>query len=692
MTDFASSIGKTCCAALTSLCIFATAAVSPSSANSRPDPMGLTELSLEELLNIEVTSVSKKSQSLSEAAAAVFVITQDDIRRSGATNIPEALRMAPGVQVARLDSNKWAVSVRGFNGYFANKLLVLMDGRTLYTPSFSGVLWEKQDTVMEDIERIEVIRGPGATLWGANAVNGVINIITKSAKDTQGLLLSIGGGTEERAFGTLRYGGTFADGQSHYRVYGKYFDRDGSIDQAGNDNDDEWQMGRGGFRLDWNATDDDSVILVGNIFDGDGNEIVNRKSLTPPHNSSVASAQDMDGGDLLTRWERNLEEGSELSLQLYYDHSEKNTFIYEFKQDIIDVDFQHRFPLVERHDIIWGLGYRFYSDKLNETLTAQFNPERRDLNFYSGFIQDDISLIPEQLRLTLGSKVEHNDLSGFEIQPNIRLLWLPDKHSSLWASVSRAVRTPSRVEQDLVLVQDITGVGEPLNPFPVPIVTMLNGNRDFDSEELLAYEIGYRLQLNPQFGIDTTVFYNEYDKLRSPRLGSPQCSPAGTFPGCFPPLSNSVITPLNLTNEMKGDTHGLEIVGDWRVSPMWHLQAAYTYLKMDLETHNDDPLGVEFVEGQSPNHQASLRSSTDLAHNIELGLWLRYVDRLSNLAINSYVTLDTRLAWWPQEDLELSVIGQNLFDSQHPEFTSEISNIPPLEIQRSVYAQLRWMH
>jgi iron complex outermembrane receptor protein len=692
MLDLSRAISKIGYSALTSLLFMATATISPSGASAQSDPMGLTELSLEELMGIEVTSVSKKSQSLSEAAAAVFVITQDDIRRSGATSIPEALRMVPGVQVARLDSNKWAVSVRGFNGRFANKLLVLMDGRTLYTPSFSGVFWDIQDTVLEDIERIEVIRGPGATLWGANAVNGVINIITKSARDTQGLLLSAGSGTEERGFGTLRYGGTLGDDQGHFRVYGKYFNRDGSVDPSGNDTADEWEMGRGGFRLDWNAAERDTVTLQGDLYSGDENETLNSKSITPPHSSIVASDQDVNGGNMLMRWERNLYEDSDLSLQVYYDHNKKKTFIYDIEQDIVDADFQHRFPLGERHDIIWGLGYRFYSDHINETFTIRLDPEDRDLSFYSGFIQDEISLIPEKLRLTLGSKFEHNDLSGFEVQPNIRLLWIQDERRSLWASISRAVRTPSRGEQDSTSIQRITAAGEPPNPFPVPLVTTLNGDKDFDSEELIAYELGYRLQLNPQLGLDLATFYNDYDNLRSTQLGSPRCSPAGTFPGCFPPFSNSVITPLVMGNEATANTYGIEFVGDWRITSQWRLQATYTYLEMEVKTKENDALEEQFVEGQSPNHQASLRSSSDLSHNIKWDFWLRYVDRLPSLDIDSYVTLDTRLAWWPREDLELSIVGQNLLDNQHPEFTSELEDVPPIEIQRSVYAQLRWMH
>ena len=663
----------------------------PSQANDED----LMELSLEDLLDIKVTSVSKKAQSLSEAAAAVFVISQDDIRRSGVTTIPEALRMVPGVQVARIDANKWAISARGFNGRFANKLLVLIDGRSVYTPFFSGVFWDVQDTVLEDIDRIEVIRGPGATLWGANAVNGVINIITKAAANTQGGLVSAGFGTEERGFGTVRYGSKLGD-NAHYRVYAKYFDRDGGVAlDSGDGTADDWHATRAGFRLDWAGTDRDAVTVQGDIYDGDSGETIRILSLQPPFSSIREADQGVSGGNILMRWERTFSELSDLTLQFYYDRTDRDAELLDLTRDTFDIDFQHRFPLMERHDLIWGLGYRYTEDDAPDTFFVSMDPDNRDYRLFSGFVQDDITLVSERLKLILGSKFEHNDYTGFEVQPNARLLWTPDQRHSLWASVARAVRTPSRGEYNARVAGNIVPPGHPLNPAPVPAVTRIVGNDNLDAEELIAYELGYRIQASERLRLDIAAFYNDYDKLIGGNLGAPVCEPSGapveSSPLCVL-FADNILIPIPLDNNLQGKTYGLDLTANWRTTDWWNLQAAYSYLKIDLKT---DQLG-EFFEKQSPNHQISLRSSMDLPHDVELDLWLRYtdnvttLDRFETLDINSYVAFDARLAWRPHKDLELSIVGQNLLDDRHPEFTSELGDIPPTEVERSGYLQLRW--
>lgn len=415
-------------------------------------------LGILDLMNTKVTTVSRKPQQLANAAAAIHVITQEDIRRSGATSIPEVLRLAPGVQVARIDANKWAISIRGFNGRFATKLLVLMDGRSVYSPLFSGVFWDLQDTVLADIERIEVIRGPGAALWGANAVNGVINIITKSSAETIGGHVNFGGGTEERSFATARYGMSLSEA-TNLRVYGKYVDRDAQADAAGNRAHDNWHTTRGGFRLDSQDRDGDLLTFQGDYLDGKRGETAQISQLPTPLDPAVSHSVNLEnpvsGGNLLARWQRNLSATSSFSGQLYYDHATLNAFNTRAKTDTFDLDFQHRFACGSKQDIVWGLGFRFGHDEIDNSFTINFLPAERDSQLYSAFVHDEIALVPEYLSLILGSRFEHNRYSGFEIQPNGRLLWTPDPHHTVWASVSRAVRTPSRGEQDILYRQSV---------------------------------------------------------------------------------------------------------------------------------------------------------------------------------------------------------------------------------------------
>jgi iron complex outermembrane receptor protein len=681
---------------LSVICVFWVAVSSPPGLAKQTeifldDELALTDMTLEELMNLEVTSVSKKTQNLSQAAAAVFVITQEDIRRAGATSIPEVLRMVPGVQVARIDANKWAISVRGFNLRFANKLLVLMDGRTLYTPSFSGVFWDVQDTVMEDIDRIEVIRGPGATLWGANAVNGVINIITKQAVDTQGALVSAGGGSDERGFGLLRYGGDIGKGEAYYRVLAKYFKRDGSVETSGRDTADEWEMTRGGFRLDWTGLEQNAFTFQGDYYSGDEGEIVINKSITPSFNTTSQANQDVEGGHVLGRWENTLSESSNLSLQFYYDRNRRKLSFIETQRDTVDIDFQHRFPLGKRHDVIWGGGYRYSTDDFKNISLVHIDPIGQDIDIFSGFIQDDITLIEDYLRLTLGSKFEHNDFSGFEYQPNTRLLWTPSQGQSLWASISRAVRTPSRAEQDFAVVVSVLGDSDPQNPFPLPLVTTINNNKNSESEELLAYELGYRWQTTSALGLDVALFYNDYDKLLTTRQDNLVCRPAGNLPLCLPPFSTHIEMSTTIINGLEGETFGAEIATNWQPLERWRLQGSYAYLNMHLRSKQAGVGTLDFIEGRSPSHQVSVRSLLTLPHNVDLDLWARYIDSLPTIDVDSYVTLDARVAWNPRKDLELSVTGQNLVDSYHQEFLSELGDIPPTEIKRSVYGQIRWL-
>lgn len=364
----------------------------------------LTEMSIEEVLQLEVTSAAKKPQKLANTAAAIFVLTADDIRRSGATSIPGALRMVPGLQVARIDANKWAITSRGFNGRFANKLLVLIDGRSVYTPSFSGVYWEVQDTLLADVDRIEVIRGPGAALWGANAVNGIISIITKHTRDTQGGLLTAGGGTEERGFGSLRYSTALND-SAFLRIYTKYFNRDGSVDPEGRDTSDAWEMMRLGMRLDWQITDDDDLTVQGDFYQGDAEQMLILPSFSPPFTEQRTTDIDWLGGNLLARWQHRFSDRANLSLQMYYDRTQrKERTLLRENRDTFDLDMQHQFLWGNRHDLIWGLGYRFTTDDFTDSNVIELNPKSRSQHLFNAFVQDDIALVPDRLHLIFGSK------------------------------------------------------------------------------------------------------------------------------------------------------------------------------------------------------------------------------------------------------------------------------------------------
>ncbi len=648
-------------------------------------PHDFTGLSIEELMNIEIISVSKRPQKLSDAAAAVYVITEEDIRRSGVTSIPEALRMVPGVEVARIDANKWAISARGFTDRFANKLLVLVDGRTVYTPLFSGVYWEVQDYVLEDIERIEVIRGPGAALWGANAVNGVINIITKNAKDTQGGLVSSGVGTEERGFGSFRYGGKSGE-NTFYRVYVKYLNRDDFVYEDGHDADDDWDMGRGGFRIDSDISPQDTLTLQGDMYRGElGTRFVTR-SLQPRYYRVINDTEHAAGANLLGRWKRVISDRSDVALQIYYDLLERDSVVFGENRDTFDLDFQHHRLLGDRHNVVWGAGYRFTHDDVDGSFTAHFDPETRDDHLISAFAQDEIALVREKLKLTLGSKFEHNDYSGSEVQPNARLLWNPHEHHTFWTAVSRAIRSPARYEHTAQVVLDVMPPGVAPNLLPYPMVIAPTSDDDFDSEDLLAHEFGYRVLITESLNVDTALFYNKYDDLLTA-----EAQMLTPVPPSSPQYS---LIPLIPDNKMDGETYGTEIAVDYKPLDWWRLQAAYTYT--DIQLHYDgDTRGQIFEEYElrSPQNQVSLRSSMDWPHNVEFDLWARYVDDIpvyEDPEVESYVTLDARIGWRPKKNFDLTVALQNLLDSQHAEFGSSLIDTRRTEVERGIYIKATW--
>lgn len=642
---------------------------------------GLSEMNLESLMELEVTSVSKRSQKVSDAPAAVFVITQDDIRRSGATSVPEVIRMAPGVEVARVDNLTWAVSTRGFNGRFANKLLVLIDGRSVYSPLFSGVFWDEQDLLLEDIERVEVIRGPGASLWGANAVNGVINIITKRADATTGGLVVAAAGFEAPQSTGLRYGVKMGNDTAG-RIFVKYGAQDDSKDLAGNEMSDQWNKLHGGFRIDSKPGKNDSITLQGDIYRFENREIAGVVSPAPPYGATADTAVHTSGGNILARWGRTFSSRSDMAFQVYYDQRLTTSAILGHQHDTADMDFQHRFPLGERQEFIWGGGYREVRDRFENSFTASMDPSQRTTSVLSLFVQDDLTLVADRLHFIAGSKFERSTFSGFESQPNGRLLWTPNDRQSVWAAASRAVRTPSRSEEDFVLHQLAIPPGDPNNPGPVPVLVTVFGNEDFKSENLLAYELGYRIKATESATIDIATFYNVYNNLRTFEQGTPFL---------FSSATPYIVAPVVSGNTLEGRTYGIETAVDWHLSERWKLKAAYSYLKMKLHliAGSQDTTSVG-AEGETPLNQVSLLSSFDIRKSVEFDLWYRYIDSLPNLQVSAYSDLDARVAWKPRTDLELSLVAQNIFDHRHAEFKPEILTAHPGQIMRSVYVKAAW--
>jgi iron complex outermembrane recepter protein len=641
------------------VCVVLMSAVPSRAAAGEESSGDLTHLDLEDLMNIEVTSVSKKPEKNSEAAAALYVITGDDIQRSGLETIPDALRMAPGVHVARKTANQWAVSVRGFSDQFSNKLLVLMDGRSVYTPLFGGVFWDVQDMLLEDVDRIEVIRGPGGTLWGANAMNGVINILSKSAKDTQGALVTAAGGSEERGAGAVRYGGRVGDGL-YYRAYAKYFNRDGGFVPDGEESDG-WQMGRTGFRTDWDVSGHDQLTLQGDYYEGREGGFID---------PTVAGPDDIvAGGNLLGRFTHKLERGSNVVLQSYYDYTYRDDPFFRERRNTYDAELQHRVPLPFHQEVVWGLDYRVSADDFRGGPTVELTADSRTIALYSAFLQDEIRFLDDRVRFSVGTKIEHNDFTGFEYQPSARIAGTPlDRHTA-WAAVSRAVRTPSRAESDLLVNLEDPATGA---------VIRLFGNRRLDSEKLLAYEAGYRFPVAAALFLDVTAFYNDYRDVLSAAPQSPTFDPADPGTPIFRVIE---------TNHTKGQIYGAEAAVDAKLADFWQLRAAYSWLDLEIRPppgESDYELSTNSTRGSSPANQVSVRSLVNLPYRTQLDAFFRYVDSLPSQHVDRYFSLDLRIARGFSHGFELSVVGQNLLERHHTEFTGGS------DVERAAYGKIAW--
>ena len=595
---------------------------------SQQKPVDITEISIEDLMNIKVTSVSKKEEKLSHTAAAIFVITAEDIRRSGATNIPDLLRMVPGLDVAQVNGSSWAVSSRGFNNQIADKLLVLIDGRTVYSPLFNGVFWDVQEVPLENIQRIEVIRGPGAAIWGANAVNGVINIISKTASETQGSLITGGGGTHDQGFGLAQYGGTLG-GETAYRVDSDNSSFNHLANLAGQNGDDEWDVFRAGFRVDSKLGAKDSLTVQGDGYTGSEGEVVSAvTSLALPQPQALDLQQNIGGWDIVSRWDRAFSPTSQTTLQVYFDRTNRGDATYGEGRDTFDIDFQHHITLAKRQDIVWGLGFRDTSDDIRGSFRVMFTPYAEADLLYSAFAQDEISILPGRLYLTLGARLDHNPDTGFGVQPSVSLAWIANDKTTFWASLSRAIGTPSR-DQDVRFNEAI--IPDPGGP------TILESVFGTDQRDVnvLAAEVGYRAQISELFSLDLTGFYNSYTHILSSEIGSlfVEVDPAPVH----------LVLPIFLANLLHGEGYGAEVAANWKPASRWTLSPGFSYLQLHLQADatSTDTTTAAAVEGSSPREQAQLRSHVELTRRWAWDTSVYFVGRLPASQIPSYTRLDT---------------------------------------------------
>jgi iron complex outermembrane receptor protein len=692
------------CIAGRALAVSLWVAVVPAYAEEAPETAEqLFNMDIQALMQVDVTAVSKSATPLADTAAAVAVINREDIRRSGATNIPDLLRFVPGLQVAQLNGNQWSVGVRGFSSVYSNKLLVMVDGRTVYNPVYTGVHWDQMGLMLEDIDRIEVVRGPGATQWGSNAMNGIINIITKSAVDTQGGLLAGGGGNVETAFGGLRYGGKLGDG-AYYRLYAKHSTRDNfpglnapvSVGDrpsfSGRDNNDRTQHDRGGFRLDWDPGGSDSVTFQGDFFHGgsDWSTLLPNWSLGF---DQVNNTLENSGENLLANWKHRFSPDFTTATRVYWDHYRRLNSFYREEVETLDWDSQVNYRWNESHELVMGGGFRYSSDELGDDAgsTLSFNPSRRKISTFNIFVQDDFTLVPDTLNFLYGVKYEYNGFSGSQAQPTGRLLWKVNDENRVWAAVSHATRIPSRVDQNINLhYLNFFNVSYP-NQFCPGLVGAacqysIKGNPRFGSEKLDSFELGYRFNPNSDFSFDVSGFYNRYSDFNTrDDMG-------------FQAVAGAPLQRVYLShNYGRAESLGTEATANWQATSRWRLSANYSYLRLFMHKGRSNDTGAEsYVEQTEAQNQVALRSLYNLSNKWELDGTLYYVDdrryedlTLPGLHAPSYFRLDARIGWMPRPDLELDLVGQNLLDPRHLEFVDKLSPLPS-EVPRSVFARLQW--
>lgn len=675
-----------CCAGGLRLLLLTALAIQPVWGQSpQGPPKDLTTTSIEDLMNVEVTSVSKKEQKLSRTPAAIFVISQEDIRRSGATNIPDLLRMVPGLDVAQINGSTWAIGSRGFNAQFADKLQVMVDGRSAYSLTFSGVFWDTVDVPLSDIERIEVIRGPGGSVWGANAVTCVISIFTKKASDTPGTLIEAGGGSFQQGFGMAQYGGNLGR-KTDFRIYTKYFNQSQMLDLNGQSGEDGWHRLREGFRTDSKLSAKDSLMVEGDISNGREEELgFELPSVTSPGFVAVDRGINLANGSLETIWDHTYSGGSDSSLRFSFDQHRRHDPLNPETRNTFDLDFRHHLAAGKRQEIVWGLGYLHTNDEIGESFTATVLPAHRANQLFNMFIQDEISLVPQRLYLTVGSKLEHNDYTGFGLMPTVRGTWTPSDRQMFWAAVSKALRTPSRDETGLVL-----NTGSVPGPGGTPILLRLLGNPNFKNESMISYEAGYRTMLSKRLSLDLAAYFNDWDNVRT-------IEPSVFFSEPSPPPPHFVQTLL-VENLLYGEAHGVELQANWKVTDRWSISPGYTFAREHMHTrpNSQDTRTVPFEEGGAPDNIAQLRSHVELLRRLTWNASGYFSDRLSNqgpsgnLGIPAYTRLDSGLTWMPWERFSISLVGQNLLKDHHIEFEDVNGSVQSGQIKRSAYAKITW--
>lgn len=668
--------------------------VAPASyAEQSAEADSLADLTLEELANIQVSSVQKKSERAGDSPAAVFVITQDDIRRSGATSIPQALRLVPGLQVAQIDGNKWAISARGFNSRFANRLLVLMDGRTLYTLTFGGVFWDAQDTVIQDIERIEVIRGPGGTVWGSNAFNGVINIITKNASQTVGGLVAVDTGTHRPVGGTLRYGSD--DGALKWRAFAKGYTQRGNRNWLDQDASDDWRTARIGGRADWEMADGGALQLVAEAYTGkSGMDLWDYDAL--PSFATVSVEDEYRGAFAVAEWTLATESAGRVGVRGVIDYTDRESLVFDETRRTYDLELQHNLPEWRRNSVMWGLGVRYTKDATDRT-AIEVVPASDSLTTVSGFVQDEISLLNDALHLTVGGKIEHSDFIGTQFMPNLRVRYSFNEDTVVWSAISRGIRSASRLERDVRVGDTIPSAT--IVPGAAPFGVEIWGDPDFAPEKLLAYELGVRQRFNDLLSVDLSTYYNRYSDMRGVRLLPTVCMPSMTLTATSPFCiftATKVVLPLQYTNLLSGDIWGAELTVTWHPLRNWRLIGSYAYLDQRFDDNIIDfgngailDFGAYEAGLDAPN-QWTLRSSVSLGTRWDWDVLLRHLDSLPAAEVPAYTELNTRIAWRPRIDFELALVGENLLDKDHLEFVSDFIDLSPVSIERSVHLQARW--
>jgi iron complex outermembrane receptor protein len=640
---------------------------------NQPD---LSSMSVEDLMNLQVTTAGKIEQKLSQIPSPVYVITAEDIRRSGLTSVPEALRLAPGVEVAQINSSTWAIAIHGFNSRYANKLLVLVDGRTVYSATFTQVFWSIEDLALEDVERIEVIRGPGGSVWGANAVEGVINIITRTAKQSQGGVVSLIAGNHDNAIADVRYGALLGR-TGAYRISARYADRSSIQSLAGGSNFDHWNLMRLGSRVDWGSPAKDSFSWQGDLSRSDGGETTLLPALVPLGNPAVSRPVTYSGGNSLFRWEHVLSSASKTALQVYFDRKDVQESTLEVIEQTVDIDFQDQTQF-KRNEIVWGTGFRILRQDTEGNYQFAFDPPVRIPKLFSAFAQDQIALRPEKLWLTVGSKLEHNDHTGFEVEPTIRLMWAAHPRHSFWIALSKAVRSPATFERGGHLLLSASP-----GPGGFPVLAELMGNRDFTSEDLIAYESGYRSQPSKWVSVDLTSFYDVYTHLPSTMQETPFLE---LIPG--PP---HLVLPVVFGNALSGRAFGAEATVTYTPATFWKITGSYSWLRTYDLSNPADPQALPSISaGANPSHQTQAHSFLSLSHRTEFDTSVYYVSSLPAQAVPGYIRLDAHLGWSPTQRLELDAGFQNLLAPRHLEFDEPPSPTLPGKIPRSAYGKVVW--